>query len=78
MRRLRPKQGVPLRAGRVTETLKVTETLLYELFVQAGPVERVTLPLGDGAPPAHKGFCFVQVVPPLPPSLSFPLPSPLL
>mmetsp|Transcript_51960 Transcript_51960/g.123775 ORF Transcript_51960/g.123775 Transcript_51960/m.123775 type:complete len:230 (-) Transcript_51960:99-788(-) len=39
---------------------EVTESLLYELFVQIGPVERVTLPLNDADPPTHKGFGFVQ------------------
>ena len=55
---------------------QVTDLLLFELFSQVGPVERVTIPLaenggteawretgskcGDGAP-AHRGYAFVQM-----------------
>ena len=41
---------------------EVTDVLLYELFSQVGPVERVTIPLSDemGAGACHRGFAFVQ------------------
>mmetsp|Transcript_55014 Transcript_55014/g.80750 ORF Transcript_55014/g.80750 Transcript_55014/m.80750 type:complete len:173 (+) Transcript_55014:1-519(+) len=43
----------------------VTDVILFELFSQVGPVERVTVPLSDdggsvGEAPAHRGFAFVQ------------------
>ncbi|ODM89773.1 RNA-binding protein 7, partial [Orchesella cincta] len=40
---------------------KVTEAMLYELFLQAGPIKSIKIPKGiDGA--AHKGYCFIQFV----------------
>ncbi|EKX37306.1 hypothetical protein GUITHDRAFT_116572 [Guillardia theta CCMP2712] len=41
----------------------VDEVILYELFTQVGPVERITLPLHDDPGSdrvSHKGYAFVQ------------------
>ncbi|KAH9488200.1 RNA-binding protein 7 [Bulinus truncatus] len=38
---------------------KVTEELLYELFLQTGPIERLILPLEEGEEKKHKGHAYV-------------------
>lgn len=38
---------------------EATEILVYELFTQVGPVDRVSIPRSEGVD-THKGFAFVQ------------------
>ena len=38
---------------------EATEILVYELFTQVGPVDRVSIPRAEGGE-THKGFAFVQ------------------
>jgi len=39
---------------------KVTEEILFELFLQAGPLRKVVLPKKERGETAHKGFAFVE------------------
>jgi len=39
---------------------KVTEEILFELFLQAGPLLKVVLPKKERGETAHKGFAFVE------------------